>query len=411
MFQKKGGGSVIATALAVGLVVWVAASGQKAGAPADRRPLVFEKAPIRMIQDPYPTFHGIAMDLDRSEVIMTDDNTGSLLVYGSDFQPTERIPEPRRKIAGPKTHLGYVCTVSISPEHREIFTVDNDWKDNMGVYPLDGNGEIAPGRELNVEHGAWGIVLDRKHEEIFITTEHVNKVTVYHRTAHGDDDAVRYIQGDKTGLADPHGIYVDNEKDEIFVANHGHWRKTEPGEGYTLQIGKRAEQPGGSRGGAQPLSPSTGKFLPASITVFSRTASGNVAPLRTIAGPKTKLNWPLGVYLDTAGGHLAVANSGDNSILFFDRNADGDVAPVRVLKGPATGLQGVSGILIDPRRDELWVTNWNSHTATVYPRMAEGNVAPLRMIRSAPKGAPVTGFGNPGSVAFDAKRGEILVPN
>lgn len=388
-----------------------AAAAQKARSAAERRPLVLNRAPVRIVHDPYPTFNGIGMDVERGEVILTDDNQASLLAYGSQFKPTNRVMEPRRRVKGLKTHLGYVCTLSISPEHKEVYTVDNDWKDNLCVYPLNARGEVAPLRELNVDHGAWGIFLDRKHDELVVTTEHVNKLSVYRRTAKGDEDSLRFIQGPSTGLADPHGVFVNNENEEIFVTNHGHWRHTKPGEGYTLFFGKKATLHGGERGPSKPLAPSTGKFLPPSVTVYSRTAQGDVAPLRTIQGSKTRLNWPLGIYLDAVSSQIAVVNSGNDSILFFDRKAEGDVAPVRVIQGPATGMDGPSGIFIDTKRNELWVTNWNNHTATVYPRMAEGNVAPLRTIRSAPKGAPVTGFGNPGAVAYDPKRKQILVPN
>ena len=66
---------------------------------------------------------------------------------------------------------------------------------------------------------------------------------------------------------------------------------------------------------------------------------------------------------------------------------------------------------MDSKRNELWVTNWNNHTATIYARNATGNARPLRTLRSAPRGTPITGFGNPGGVVYDAKRKELLVPN
>jgi len=115
--------------------------------------------------------------------------------------------------------------------------------------------------------------------------------------------------------------------------------------------------------------------------------------------------------LDPVSRQIAVANSGDASVLFFDKNANGDVAPVRMIKGPATGLDGPSGIFIDTKRNEIWVANWDNHTATVYSRTAEGNVAPLRTMRSAPKGKNFAGFGNIGDVVYDPKRKELLVPN
>ncbi len=390
---------------------------EEAQSSGEKRPLVFEKAPVRIIQDPYPTFNGIGMDVERGEVIMTDDNRASVLAYGSQFKPTDRPNEPRRIIEGPRTHLGNVCSLTISPEAKEIYTVDNDWKDNMVAYPLDADGEVAPLRELDVDHGAWGIFLDRKNDELVITTEHINKVSVYRRTAEGDEKPLRFIQGPNTGLADPHGILVDTENNEIFVANHGHWHKEETGESAgSLFFGQRtwwtSADPQTRSAQSRPLGPSTGKFLLPSITVYSRMAEGDAAPLRTIQGSKTGLNWPNGIYPDPVSGQIVVANSGDDSILFFDRKANGNAAPVRVIQGPATGLDGPSGVFIDTKRHEVWVTNWNNHTATAYPRTAEGNVAPLRSIRSAPASAPrATGFGNPGDVVFDPTRNEILVPN
>ena len=123
------------------------------------------------------------------------------------------------------------------------------------------------------------------------------------------------------------------------------------------------------------------------------------------------MNLPLGIHLDTVTGQIVVANSGDNSVLFFDKNAHGDVAPVRILRGTATELKGPSGVFVDQKRNELWVTSWDGHTITVFPRTVQGNVAPVRVVRTAPKDAAATGFGNPGTLAYDPKRKEILVPN
>jgi 6-phosphogluconolactonase (cycloisomerase 2 family) len=130
-----------------------------------------------------------------------------------------------------------------------------------------------------------------------------------------------------------------------------------------------------------------------------------------IQGPKVGLDIPLGISYDTVSNQIVVPNAGDESILFFDVNANGDVAPVRVLKGAKTALSGPSSVAIDGKRNEIWVANWNNHTATVYPRTAMGDMAPLRVIRAAPKGTLAPGFGRPGTVAFDPKRKEILVPN
>ena len=69
------------------------------------------------------------------------------------------------------------------------------------------------------------------------------------------------------------------------------------------------------------------------------------------------------------------------------------------------------GVAVDAKNDEIWVSNYGEHTAAVFARTASGNVPPKRILRNAPEGAPTSGFGNPGAVAFDSKRNEILVPN
>jgi DNA-binding beta-propeller fold protein YncE len=119
----------------------------------------------------------------------------------------------------------------------------------------------------------------------------------------------------------------------------------------------------------------------------------------------------MGVDVDTKHDEIAVANNGDSSVLVFSRTAAGDAAPVRILRGARTGIDQPMGVAIDAVNDELWVSNYNDHTALVFGRTAAGNVAPKRVIRNAPAGAPTGGFGNPGAVAYDTKRGEILVPN
>ena len=49
--------------------------------------------------------------------------------------------------------------------------------------------------------------------------------------------------------------------------------------------------------------------------------------------------------------------------------------------------------------------------ASAWDVTAAGDTVPLRVIRSAPFDEPVLGISNPGSVAYDSKREEILVPN
>jgi DNA-binding beta-propeller fold protein YncE len=130
-----------------------------------------------------------------------------------------------------------------------------------------------------------------------------------------------------------------------------------------------------------------------------------------IEGPRTGLNWPTGIAYEPERNELYVTNDTTDSILIFDANASGNVAPRRVLKGPKTGLKNPTGLAIDKQRGELWVANFGGHTATAYRLNAQGDTAPIRTIRAAREGIPSLMIGNPGAVAYDTNREEILTPN
>ncbi|MBI3939639.1 MAG: hypothetical protein HY315_02285, partial [Acidobacteria bacterium] len=367
---------------------------QDRSSAAERRTIVVKRDPLRVIEDAYPTFHGIAIAEEREELLVTSDSTvtrggPSLNVYRTLFAPTNAITEPRRRVTLPSHGDARWCGVAVSPELNEVFMIHADGGSGIVTVPLDANGAVEEKRFVHTFHAPWGIFSEPKLDELFVTIEHVNRIDVFKRTATIMDESVRWIQGPKTQLADPHGIYVDIEKNEIYVVNHGNWRHTEPGEGWIQLQQMRPELRGKRKSyhdiirplGAQQQGswfPPSGKFLPPSITVFSRTAMGDTEPLRVIQGSKTGMDLPLGIFLDTKSNQLVVANGGDDRVLFFDADARGDVAPVRVIGGPATGMAGPTGVVIDRTRDELWVSNWSNHTVTAYSRTAEGNVAPLR---------------------------------
>jgi 6-phosphogluconolactonase (cycloisomerase 2 family) len=158
--------------------------------------------------------------------------------------------------------------------------------------------------------------------------------------------------------------------------------------------------------------PGSGQFFPPSIAVYSLKASGDVAPLRVIQGPKTQMNWPAHLAVDEERGELYVANDmGDSILAFSTTSSTGDAAPIRVLKGPKTMIKNPTGVFLDMKNNELWVASFGNHTATVFPRGASGDVAPLRVIRSGPLEEPALGIGNPHPIAYDPNREEILVPN
>jgi DNA-binding beta-propeller fold protein YncE len=207
-------------------------------------------------------------------------------------------------------------------------------------------------------------------------------------------------------MADPHGIYFDETHNEVVVANHGNYRPVELITSYTAYDARESRQ---ERTGNTFDENARGRFLASSLTIFGGDAKGDAAPLRTIKGALTQLDWPMGVAVDEARDEIVVANNGSNSILVFKRTANGDVQPERVIAGRLTGIKGPMGVAV--AKDEIWVANFGDHTALVFPRLAAGNVAPRRLVRNAPAGKETSRFGNPYAVAYDTKRQEILVPN
>ena len=353
--------------------------------------------PLRQVSDPYPVFNGIAVDPVNNVVAMSDVNRKSVMSYARSAA-TRGIAEPRRQVFGPLTNVGFVAGVLLDPDRKEILAVNNDIEDTMVVFPYDAQGNEAPSRILSVPHQAWGLALSRAHDQIAVTVEIQQAVVIYKRDAKNVEAPMRYIRGPNAGLADPHGILWDDRHNEIAVANHGNFR------GLVKNTGGGCVPTGNAE-------PESGAVLPPSITTYSGDARGDAKPLRTIQGEQTKLDFPMGLAADPAHDEIAVANNGDNSVLVFSRTAQGNAAPLRIIAGGKTGINRPMGIAIDAVNDEIWVSNFGDHTALVFDRGATGDVAPKRIIRSAPPGAPVPGFGNPQAVAYDSKRGQILVPN
>ena len=364
--------------------------------------------PVRMVVDPYPSFNGVVVDPASDLVMMSDTNRKSLLLYprlaGS---PTSTEPAtPVQQIMGPQTGVGFVAGVAMDPVHRELFTVNNDVEDRMVVFDYDARGNVKPKRLLYVPHQSWGIAFNRKRDEIALSVQTPNMFVVFKRDAQKFDAPIRSVRGPKTEMADPHGIYFDETHNEVFVANHGNFRPGELITSYTAYDARESRQ---ERTGNAFSETARGRFVPSSLTVYDGDAKGDVAPLRTISGPLSQIDWPMGVAVDEASDEIFVANNGDSSVLGFARTASGNVQPKRVIRGPATGIKGPMGVAV--AKDEIWVANFGTHTALVFPRLAAGNVAPRRILRNAPAGKETSGFGNPYAVAYDTKRKEILVPN
>ena len=168
------------------------------------------------------------------------------------------------------------------------------------------------------------------------------------------------------------------------------------------------------------------------VSVFPRTAQGDVRPARTI--PTVYGSFSVAADEERQELFFTVQHSG--AVMVFNKTASSranDVA-VRMILGKSTQLADPHGIAFDPQRKVIYVANWGTSrefirdpragrteytqaavpgsgrfvppSITVYPANADQDVAPLRVIQG-----PKTGLDWPTNIAVDPGRGELYVAN
>jgi hypothetical protein len=105
-----------------------------------------------------------------------------------------------------------------------------------------------------------------------------------------------------------------------------------------------------------------------------------VTPVRIISGSNTGVLMPKGMDFDKDN-NLYVGNG--TNVLVFTPSADGDVAPIRTIGGPNSQIANAVDVALGPS-DELYIgnllPNFTPGNITVYPAGADGDVAPIRSI-------------------------------
>jgi len=345
------------------------------------------RPPARVIKDTYPIYSSIAVDPIREEVVMQDTNLFGIKVFNRLDNTPENVDatQPKRVIQGPDTKNEYNNGVYVDPKNGETYNVAMDTADAIFTFRAGAEGNVEPMRILNIPHRGFQIAVDEDKQEVYSTNQYPPRVLIFRKGASGNEKPLRVIEGPHTGLADVHGVAVDVKRNLLFIGNWGN------ASDYKVA--------------------GSGKHNPPSITIYPLDAKGDAAPLRTIQGPKTLLNWMGAFSLDPDTGNLWVANDVGNSILVFRATDNGDTAPMKAIKGDKTALDHPAGISIDTKNKEVWVSNMGNSSATCYSLNANGNATPIRTIRSAPLGWKSLKFGKPQVVAYDSKREEYLVPN
>jgi hypothetical protein len=146
--------------------------------------------------------------------------------------------------------------------------------------------------------------IDALERHIYVGNATTNTITIYDANANGNVAPVRTIGGPNTGISCLRQIAAD-ELGDVYVANFG------PCPGMA------------NAGRSAPLG---------SVLVFASNANGNVAPVRTIAGPSTRIKYCTAVAVDTDGTvYVGTSNGPFSSLLRFAPGAAGNVPPLRSL--------------------------------------------------------------------------------
>ena len=316
------------------------------------------------------------------------------------------------------TGLSLPNSVQVDTTNNNLI-VGNYSTGSISVFPRTWNGTYtsSPTRTISgaattLSKGTNSLYIDTVNNEIGSCNSIAPAIAIFARTANGNTAPLRNISGALTGLVTPEQIAVDTVNNEIVEGdlNGG-------GVGVVNVFSRTAN---GNIAPLRTITMGANSFLAGvyvdtfnneigvndngnnRIVVYSRTASGTATPLRTInldvlaQGP-----YPYNLYVDTINNEVGLVSDPfpvnfSGQINIYPRTANGTIAPIRTIQGFASGLEGPQGITVDTVHDEIIVTDNGldidgNGLVSVFPRRSNGNVAPLRTISSINVGASCTG--------------------
>jgi 6-phosphogluconolactonase (cycloisomerase 2 family) len=287
-----------------------------------------------------------------------------------------------------------------------------DFSNNsVTVYASGATGNAAPIQTIigsNTELKQPNSIAVDARGTIYVANQENNSVTVYAAGSTGNVAPIRTISGSNTGLAIPTGVAWDPVTADIYVTNDP--GASNPGfvtvyasgaSGNVAPIGTIAGANTGIGYPQQIASDASGNIYVSNgtptndVIAFAAGTTGNTAPVRTIAGRRTKLDGPHQLVLDSSS-NLYVVNIVSNSVTVYASGANGDQPPIQYVKGSSTKLSGPVGIAVDGTRN-IYVSHFTrpGGAVNVYAAGATGNVAPTNKIAGSN-----TGLEDPLSIAI-----------
>lgn len=267
-------------------------------------------SPQRKLQGPntgLDTPGGIFVDKVNDEIVVANFGNDSISIYPRTWDPTVTDVAPIHVISGATTGIrGPGGVYEFNDGTNDDIYVTNGPDDSITVYSRPQPGDpvalnLSPKRiikgpttGLNTPCGIFvgDIVIDTTDpthvgQGIAVLNNGNSSITFYNLFAdstNGDVSPLLTIKGDKTGISNACGLYVDKANKEVAVASAGF---------NSINFFGLYPNLGGDQ---------------------------NVYPMRRIMGANAQLVQPVGVSLDDANDAVAVANIGNNSITLYNRN-------------------------------------------------------------------------------------------
>jgi 6-phosphogluconolactonase (cycloisomerase 2 family) len=279
--------------------------------------------------------NGLYVDPENGDMYSVESDVGDKMVVFSrdaqgNVQPKRRLETPHR-----------VYNIAVNEEKQELY-ITREYPGEVVVYRKQASGTEQPLRILHGDNtgleAPHGLAIDVKNQLLFVNNWGLAdgltlsgsgrfnppSIKVYPLDAKNNTRPVRVIQGDRTQLNWPGAMSLDPDTGDLYVAND----------------------------------------VEHSILVFRGAShiNGNVPPTRVIKGARTGLRNPTGVFVDARHQELWVSNLGNASAAVYPLTASGDVAPLRTIRsaprGHATLTLGRStAVTYDSKRQELLVPN------------------------------------------------------
>ena len=294
-------------------------------------------------------------------------SAGSLLASPPDLLAWANGGEaPVKVLAGAATGLNNPQGIAVEPSGATFAVNYNASPQSMSAYAGDWqNGDTAPSKTLaGISTGLadpQDVAIDSSGRTY---TANLNGDVTVHAAdwAAGNTAPIRSIptSGANTGLIDPQGIDATDDG-TIYVTQtltDGSFPPTEFGQ----------------------------------VRVFSPTASGDVAPIRTISGSNAPGNTGMGYATGVAVGPdgLIYVAADWNGVKVFSASADGDVAPVKALSGSARRVAfDASG--------RLYVADYNASEIRAYEAGFADGASPIKTLTGGS-----SGLSRPTDLAFDS---------